>query len=77
MGQLLTLSWLVRVQVGAKRGKLALLGGLRGTKLELTGALGGPKKAPREPQGATTIIEGGSVGVILEPRGPPKGILAS
>ena len=53
-------------------GKLALLGGLRGTKLELKGALGGPKKAPREPQRATTIIDGGSIGVMLEPRGPPK-----
>ena len=53
-------------------GKLALLGGLRGTKLELKGALGGPKKAPREPQRATGIIGGGSTWVILEPRGSPK-----
>ena len=53
-------------------GKLALLGGLRGIKLEIKGALGGPKKAPREPQGATTIIDPGSTWVILEPRGPPK-----
>ena len=31
-------SWLVRAQVGAKRGKLKLLGELRGTKLELKDA---------------------------------------
>ena len=46
----MTLSWLVRVQIGAKRGKLTLLGGLRGSKLELKGALGAPKEAPREPK---------------------------
>ena len=72
MGSVLTLSWHVRGQLGAKMGKLALLGGLRGTKLELKGALGGPKKAPREPQGATRIIEEASTWVILEPRGSPK-----
>ena len=42
------LSWLVRAQVGAKRGKLTLLGELSGTKLELKEALGAPKEAPRE-----------------------------
>ena len=45
----LTLSWLVRAQVGAKRGKLTLLGELRGTKLELKGALWATKEAPRGP----------------------------
>ena len=40
-------SWLVRAQVGAKRGKLTLLGGPRGTKLELKEAFGAPKRAPR------------------------------
>ena len=38
LGPMLTLSWLVRVQVAAKRGKLTLLGGVRGTKLELKGS---------------------------------------
>ena len=53
----MTLSWLVRVQVGAKRGKLMRLGGLRGSKLELKGALGAPKEAPREPKRATGEFE--------------------
>ena len=52
----MTLSWLVTVQVGAKRGKLMRLGGLRGSKLELKGALGAPKEAPREPKRATRDI---------------------
>ena len=56
MRPLLTLSLLVRAQVGAKRGKLTLLGELRGIKLELKGALGAPKEAPREPQRALAII---------------------
>ena len=56
MGPNLGLSWLGRAQVGAKRDKLTLLGGLRGTKLELKGALGAPKEAPREPQRALAII---------------------
>ena len=51
MGPNLMLSWLVRAQVGAKRGKLMLLGRLRGTKLELKRALRAPKEAPREPLG--------------------------
>ena len=46
----LRLSWLVRAQVGAKRGNLTLLGGLRGTKLELKRALGAPKEAPWGPK---------------------------
>ena len=52
------LSWLARAQVGAKRDNLTLLGGLRGTKLELKGALGAPKEAPREAKRATIIIGG-------------------
>ena len=72
MGQLLTLSWLVRVQVGAKRGKLTLLGGLRGSKLELKGALGAPKEAPREPQRAITIFDLLPAGLNFGPGGPPK-----
>ena len=43
----LVLSWLVKVQVGAKRGKLTSNWRLRGTKLELKRALGAPKEAPR------------------------------
>ena len=56
MGPILELSWLVREQVGAKRGKLTLLGGLRGTKLELKGALGAPKEAPRQPKRARLTL---------------------
>ena len=47
-------SWLVRMQVGAKMAKLTVLGGLRGTKLELEGALGfggaqrGSKRAQKD-----------------------------
>ena len=59
----MTLSWLVRVQVGAKRGKLTLLGGLRGAKLELKGALGSPKEAPREPKLATRDIDTPTTGL--------------
>ena len=57
------LSWLVRAQVGGKMGNLTLLGGLRGTKLELKGALGAPKEAPREPKRALPIIDPGARGV--------------
>ena len=56
------LSWLGRAQVGAKRGKLKLLGELRGTKLELKGALGAPKEAPREPKSATRDIDAAVTG---------------
>ena len=66
------LSWLVRAQVGGKRGKLTLLGGLRGTKLELKEALEAPKEAPREPKSATTPFDGGSTGVNSGPGGLPK-----
>ena len=48
--QFLALSWLVRAQIGAKRGKLTLLGELRGAKMELRGTLEAPKEAPREPK---------------------------
>ena len=47
LGQLLTLSWHVREQIGAKMSNFTLLGGLRGTKLELRGGLGAPKEASR------------------------------
>ena len=57
------LSLLVRVQVGAKRGKLTLLGGLRGTKLELKGSLGAPKEVPREPKRDTRDFDPAATGV--------------
>ena len=69
MGATLTLSWLVRAQVGAKRGNLTLLGGLRGTKLELKGALEAAKKAPRWFRCATTRFDVASGTLIFEPRG--------
>ena len=53
----MTLSWLVRVQVGAKKGKLMRLGGLRGSKLEQKGALRAAKRAPREPKSAMVHID--------------------
>ena len=45
LGPISALSWLVRAQVGAKRGKLTLLGELRGTKMEFKGALEAPREA--------------------------------
>ena len=66
------LSWLVRAQVGAKMGNLTLLGGLRGTKLELKRALGAAKRAPRRSKSGTRGIGPTARGVILEPGGPPK-----
>ena len=66
------LSWLVRAQVGGKMGNLTLLGGLRGTKLELKRALGAPKKAPRGPKRATRGIDPAATHLILEARTPPK-----
>ena len=68
----LRLSWLVRSQVGAKRGNLTLLGGLRGTKLELKRALGAPKKAPWGPKNCMIRIGEVAIGVIFGPGGPPK-----
>ena len=58
-------SWLVRAQVGAKRDKLTLLGGLRGTKLELKRALGAAKRAPRVRKSGTTGIEESWGGLCL------------
>ncbi len=55
-------SWLVGGQVGAERGKLTLLGGLRGAKLELKGASGaqGGSKAHRELNETHRLIGNGS-----------------
>ncbi len=53
-------------------GKLTLLGGLRGAKLEPKGALEAAKKAPRGAKSATKIIDKVAGGLILEPRAPPK-----
>ena len=64
-------SWLVRAQVGAKRGKLTLLGGLRGTKLELKEALVAPNEPLREPKRATRDIDAGPAGVLFGPGGLP------
>ena len=72
LGPIFILSWHVRGHLGAKRGKLTPLGGLRGTKLELKGALGAPREAPREPKWATRIIDQGSGEVGFWPGGPPK-----
>ena len=72
MGQLLTLSWHVRGQLGAKMGKLTLLGGLRDAKLEPEGALVAAKKAPRGSKRATRHIGSRVAPLMLEPLGPPK-----
>ena len=76
MEPILELSWPVRAQVGAKRGKLTSTWRLRGTKLELKGALIGPLEAPREPKRATTTIDPGSTGVIFGLGGPPNKYLS-
>ena len=68
----LRLSWLVRAQVGAKRGNLTLRGGLRGNKLELKETLGAPKEAPRGPKNCMRGIGPTATGVIFGPGGPPK-----
>ena len=68
----LRLSWLVRSQVGAKRGNLTSLGGPRGTKLELKEALEAPKEAPREPKRATREIGVWTTGVYFRPGARPK-----
>ena len=47
LGPNLELNWLVGGQLAAKRGKLTRIGEQKGTKLELRGALGAPKEAPR------------------------------
>ena len=72
LGPLLMLSWLVRVQVGAKRVKLTLLGELRGAKLELKGALEATKEGPRVPGCATTAFGTAPGTLMLEPRASPK-----
>ena len=76
MGQLLTLSWLVRVQVGAKRGRLTLLGELRGAKLELKGALETSQETPKWPKNLTAGIDrvarGSRLGYFWGPGPPPK-----
>ena len=48
--------------MGAKIGKLTLLGGLRDTKLELRGGLGAPKEASREAKRALRA-EWGTLGL--------------
>ena len=72
MGAILRLSWLVGGQVGAKRGKLTLLEGLRGAKLAPKEALEAPKEAPREPKSAMEGIDPAATGLILEAQTPPK-----
>ena len=72
LGPNLMLSWLVRAQVGAKRGNLTLLGGLRGTKLALKGALGALKEAPREAKRAMVVIGRIAVCLIFWPAGRPN-----
>ena len=66
------LSWLVRAQVGGKMGNLTLLGGLRGTKLELKRALGAAKRAPRRSKSGPALIGEPARGVIFGPGAPPK-----
>ena len=81
---ILRLSWLLRAQVGGKMGKLTLLGGLRGPKLDLRGALGPPKEKPRGPKSGLTPIEqhptgiqGVSSGGVAQAAGAALSILAS
>ena len=52
LGPNFMLSWLVEWQVAPKIGKLTPTWRLRGTKLELRGALGARKEAPRQPKRA-------------------------
>ena len=65
LGLILTLSWLVRVQVGAKRGKLTLLGGLGGVILRILEA---PKRI-LGPLGALLGPLGRVLGASWEPLG--------
>ena len=64
------------MQILAKRGKLTSTWRLRGTKLELKGALEAPKEAPREPKRATSYIDPAATGVrggyIFGRVAPPK-----
>ena len=77
MGPILMLSWLARLKFGVNIAMLTPFGKLRGTKFALKDALGAPKWAPRGPKRPMLTIGGSATGVMLEPRGPPKGILAS
>ena len=77
LGPNLMLSLLARLNFGVKIAKLTPFGWLRGTKFALKDALGAPKWAPRGPKRATRDFGKAAVWVMLEPRGPPKGILAS
>ena len=72
MGAILRLSLLVGAQIGAKRGKLRLLGGLRGAKLELKGALEAPQETPKWSKRATRDFDGVAAGVLFGPGDPPK-----
>ena len=69
---ILALSWLVRAQIGAKRGKLTLLGGLRGTKLALKGNLERPRRPQKAPQRVMQMFDPLPDGVVKELSGPPK-----
>ena len=60
LGAISKLSWLVRAQVVAKRVKLTVLGGLRGAKLQLKKALGGPKEVPWEAKSGMVDIDPGT-----------------
>ena len=62
---ILALSWLVRAQIRAKRGKLTLLEALRGTKMELKGALEVFTEVSREPQRAMREFEKAAGGLIF------------
>ena len=77
MGPILMLSWLARLKFGVKMAMLTPFGGLRGTKFALNDALEAPKWAPKGSKRAMITIDGPSTGVMSDPRGPPKGILAS
>ena len=69
LGLNLTLSWLVRVQVGAKRGKLTLLRGLGGVILRILEApkrILGPLGALLGPLGRVLGASWESLGSILE-----------
>ena len=74
LGLNLTLSWLVRVQVGAKRGKLTLLRGLGGVILRILEApkrILGPLGALLGPLGRVLGASWGDLGASSEPRGGP------
>ena len=77
MGSILTLRRLVGGQIGAKRGKLALLGGLRGTKVYLKEGLEGPNEAPSGAKSGTRDIDYAARGLSNGGSGAPQSILAS